>query len=106
VKLEAAVVEHQGQLLGVAEEVPKARSCAVQERNEQPEQQLMAVLLMGEGVVWIWKQPAGEEVPELRGLMGEVAGVRTVSSMQAEAEAYPVREVEGVRVEVVPLGPL
>lgn len=51
VKWEEEVVEHLGQLMGVAGEVPKAKS--VPGRNGQPAQQLMAGLLMGEGVVSI-----------------------------------------------------
>lgn len=51
VKWEEAVVEHLGQLMGVAGEVPKVKN--VPGRNGQPAQQLMAGLLMGEGVVSI-----------------------------------------------------
>lgn len=51
VKLEAVVVEHLGQLMGVAGEVLKAKN--VPGRNGQPAQQLMAGLLKGEGVVSI-----------------------------------------------------
>jgi hypothetical protein len=65
--------------MGVVGEVPKAKNVLGQ--NGQLVQQLMVELLMVEGVVSIWKQPAGEEVPESRGLMGEVEGVRTVFSM-------------------------
>lgn len=45
------MVEHLGQLMGVAGEVPKVKN--VPGRNGQPAQQLMAGLLMGEGVVSI-----------------------------------------------------
>lgn len=51
VRWEGVVVEHLGQLMGVAGEVRKAKN--VPGLNGQPAQQLMAGLLMGEGVVSI-----------------------------------------------------
>lgn len=45
-------------------------------------------------------------MPESRGLMGEVAGGRTVFSMQAVVETCLVLEVEEARVEAVLQGPL
>lgn len=45
-------------------------------------------------------------MPESRGLMGEVAGVRTVFSMQAVVEACLVLGVEEARVEAALQGPL
>lgn len=44
-------------------------------------------------------------MPESRGLMGEVVGVRTVFSMQAEVEACLVLEVEAAHVEAALRGP-
>lgn len=64
VKWGEVVEEHLEQLMGVVGVVRKVMSCVDLARNEQLGQQWRVVLPMGEGVVLIWKEPAGEEVPE------------------------------------------